>query len=549
MAIKLRFILLLSSFLLNACIQGESRVEEGNRLGVFHLGNGTDPQSLDPHVSTGSPSSHIFWGIYEGLVATNPYTLEPEPGVAERWEISADQLTYRFYLREDAKWSNGEPVTADDFHWTYWRALNPAMGNEYAYMLFPIVNAENFLSGEITDFDQVGIKVVDKRVFEITLQNPTPYFLQLLAHSSSSPVHRATIERYGSPTARYSQWTRPENIVTNGPFKVKEWKISQPVIVERNPLYWDIGRVSLNEIHFHPTDVIATEERLFRAGQLHKTNEMPYNKISVYKENEPQSLRVNPYLGTYYYQVNITREPFDDVRVRKALAMTIDRDALIDSVLYGVNLPAYSMTPPGTLGYQPPKIFGFDPEKARALLTDAGFPDGEGFPKFEILYNTHESHRKVAVAIQQMWKMHLNIDVTITNQEWKVYLDSRDEMNYEIARAGWIGDYVDPLSFLDMGLSTNGNNSTGFKDAHYDYLITQYIPEARTTEERLARFYEAEEYLIEAMPFIPIYTYQTKYLLDSGVQGMPANLRDYFNYRYVSVGNDIEQINNVEISK
>ena len=531
------FFLVLGYLLLTACTQGETRVEEGNRLGIYHLGNGSDPASLDPHVATGVPSGRVFWAIYEGLVSSNPYTLEPEPGVAERWEISEDELTYRFYLRDNARWSNGDPVTAEDFYWTFWRYLNPEMGNEWSYMLLPVVNAEEFLSGEITDFSEVGFRVIDPLTFEIELKNPTPYFIQLLAHTSSSPIHRKTVEQQGSVTSRYSGWTRPENIVTNGPFKLKEWNISQPLVVEKNPFYWDKEKVALNEIYFHPTENTSTEERLFRAGQLHSTAAIPLDKVAVYREKNPDVLRVQDYIGTYYYQVNTTREPFDDVRVRRALAMTIDRDALIKTVLQGANSPSYGMTPPGTLGYQPPKVFDFDPEAARVLLAEAGFPDGEGFPPFEVLYNTSEGHRKIAVAIQQMWKVHLNIDVTITNQEWKVYLDSRDTKNYDVARAGWIGDYVDPLTFLGLGLSTNGNNGTGFADEHYDYLIKEYIPAADSKEERLARFFEAEKYLMEAMPFIPIYTYQTKYLIDAGVGGVPPNLRDLINFRYVTLGN------------
>ena len=534
------FFIVFISLLLISCSQGETRVEKGNRLGIYHLGNGSEPQSLDPHVATGQPEGRILNALYEGLVSTNPYTLEQEPGVAERWEVSEDGLIYRFYLRGNARWSDGSQVTAEDFYWSFWRHLNPGMGNKWSYMLFPVVNAERFASGEIEDFAQVGLRVVDKLTFEVELSQPTAYFIQILAHSSSLPVHRATIEKHGSVTARYSQWSRAENIVTNGAFALSEWEVNKPLIVEKNPFYWDKDRVALKGIHFHPVENKATEEKLFRAGQLHSTSELVYNKIPFYKEHRPEVLRIEPYLGTYYYQINITKKPFDDVRIRRALAMTIDRDALVATVMNGVNIPAYSMVPPGTLGYQPPRLFDYDPEKARALLAEAGFANGEGFPEFEILYNTHESHRKIAVAIQQMWKKQLNIDVSIINQEWKVYLDSRDTKNYDVSRAGWIGDYVDPINFLDMGLSTNGNNNTGFADEHYDDLLTEYIPAAQTREERLERYAEAEKYLIEAMPYIPIYTYQTKYLVDEGVRGLAPNIRDYFNFRYVSIGNSSE---------
>ncbi|MEQ9209904.1 MAG: peptide ABC transporter substrate-binding protein, partial [Pseudomonadales bacterium] len=272
-----------------------------------------------------------------------------------------------------------------------------------------------------------------------------------------------------------------------------------------------------------------------RAGQLNITGSIPTDKIPVYEDSGSPAFHSQAYLGTYYYKINTTRPPFDDVRVRLALAMTIDREAITERVLQRTGSPAYAFVPPGTLGYEPPKTFGYNPEKARELLAEAGYPDGEGFRPFELMYNTSEGHRRIAVAIQQMWNKELNLQVTLANQEWKVFLDTMDNMDFDIARAGWIGDYVDPLTFLDLSTSANGNNNTGFADPVFDEMIYEYVPAARTEEERLKRFYEAEEYLMKRMPIIPIYTYESKYLMDPSVKGVYPNIRKLLNFRYISL--------------
>ena len=512
---------------------GETLVEAGNREQILHFGNGTEPQGLDPHIVTGVPEHHIISALFEGLVIKNPYTLEVEPAVAERWEISEDGRTYTFHLRDNATWSNGDPVTAEDFEWSWMRILTPELGSEYNYNLFPIVNAEPYANGVIDDFSQVGVKAIDSQTLEVQLNEPTPYFLQLLDHYSTFPVHRPTIEAYGTISDRLSQWAREGNIVTNGGFNLTEWQINSHISVTKRDSYWDAENVKLNGIVFYPTENLTTEERMFRDGQLHKTNEMPLDKIPVYREENPELLRVAPYLGTYYYLINTTVPGLDDPRVRRALAMTVDRELLNDTVLQKITWPSYAITPPDTKGYNPPQLFEFDPEGARELLAEAGYPNGEGFPSFEILYNTNESHQKVAVAIQQMWREHLGIAVTLVNQEWKVYIDSQNNMDYEIARRGWIGDYVDPNSFLDMFITDGGNNRTGFSDPDYDRIVLRDAPAATTQEERYALFEEAETILIDSTPIIPIYTYSVKYLIDPSVQGLPSNVMDYFNFKYV----------------
>jgi oligopeptide transport system substrate-binding protein len=489
-------------------------------------------------VVTGVPENHLIRALFEGLAVKNPYTLEPEPGVAERWEFSEDRRQITFHINPEARWSNGDPVTAEDYVWSWMRALHPKTGNLYSYMLFPVKNAEAFFTGEIEDFAQVGVRAIDERTLQVTLKEPTPYFLQLMDHYSTFAVHRPTIEKHGAFTDRFTKWTRVENIVGNGPFVLDEWLLNRRITVRRSETYWDRDRVGLDKVVFYPIENEVSEERGFRAGQVHVTQSLPLDKIPVYQAMEDSPYFQAPYLGTYYYLINTQRPPLDDARVRRALAMAIDRETLTRTVMQNSVVPAYSITPPGTLGYEPPVLLGYDPDKARELLAEAGYPNGEGWPGVEVIYNTNEAHRKIAVAVQQMLKDNLNIEVTIANQEWKVYLDAVSTMNYDLGRRGWIGDYVDPNNFLDLFLSGGGNNNTGFSDPVYDDLILTRAPQAATREERYALFHEAETRLMEAMPIIPIYTYTSRHLIHPSVCGMPSNLMDSINLKYVYLDPD-----------
>lgn len=514
---------------------GESNVTTGNRDGILHWGNGTDPQELDPHIVTGVPEHHILTALLEGLVLKNPETLEPIPGVAERWEVSNDGRIYTFHLRHNARWSNGDTVTANDFAWSWWRALQPALGNQYAYMFFPIKNAEAYLNQKIDDFSQVGVKVLDDYTLRVELANPTPYFLQLLDHYSMFPVHRPTIEKFGAADERGSLWTRPGNFVGNGPFMLTEWQLFKKVDVAKNPYYWDATAVKLKGIRFHPTENVTTEERMFRSGQLHHTASIPIDKVAVYKKNNPELLHSYPYLGNYFYRINTKSPHLSDKRVRRALAMSINGKQLVEQVTKGGEVPAYTFTPPDTLGYTAKGGFEFNPEKARQLLVEAGYPNGEGFPVTELLYNTSEGHRKIAVAIQQMWNQYLGVNITLNNQDWKVYLNSVDNGDYAIARAGWIGDYVDPNTFLDMWITGGGNNRTGWSNARYDELILKLAPTASDRETRYKLMAEAEAILLDEMPVIPIYIYNSKSLVHPSLKGLTPNILDYTVYKYLSL--------------
>ena len=523
---------LLVAILAAGCGKRETRVEQGDREQILYKGNGTEPAELDPQIVTGVTEHHIIMALLEGLVAEDPHDLHPVPGVAEHWDVSPDGRVYTFYLRKNAKWSNGDPVTARDFWESYKRILTPSLASEYAYMHFVVTNAEAFNTGKITDFNDVGYKVLDDHTFQITLANTTPYFLSLMNHSSWYPVHLPTIRKYGKSYERGNKWTRPAHYVGNGPFVLSEWKVNNVIAVSKSPTYWDRDTVRLNGIRFYPIDSADTEERAFRSGQLHITETIPLSKIEVYKTQNPELLKIDPYLGTYFYRCNVTKPPLNDKRVRQALAMSIDREAIVERITRGGQLPAYHFTPPGTAGYLSRAKTTNDLAAARKLLAAAGYPDGKGFPKMELLYNTSEAHRAIAEAVQQMWKQNLGIEVQLVNEEWKVYLDSQHTLNYQICRAAWIADYVDPNSFLDMWLTGGGNNDTGWSNAEYDKLIAAASREA-DPERRMEIFQQAETILMEELPVIPIYFYTRVDLRRPEVKGWYPTILDNHPYKYV----------------
>lgn len=533
-SLSLFFLLIISSLTLSGCSKEPQKtaVELGNEAGILHFGNGTEPADVDPHITTGMPEYRIQMAIMEGLVSKDPKTLKIIPATAESWTISEDNTVYTFKIRENAKWSDGDPITAEDFVYSFKRALMPALGNQYAYSVFVIKNAEAFYKGEITDFSEVGVTAIDEKTLKFELNAPIPYFLKLLDHHSMYPVQPKTIEAFGKIDERGTQWTRAGNFVGNGPYTIKEWTPNKVFIVEKNPHYWDADMVTINEIYFYPTELAAPEERMFRAGQLHFTNEVPLEKFGSYKEEQPELLHTGAYYGTYFYRINTQVEHLKDIRVRQALAMAIDRTAITERVTKAGEVPAYSLTPPDEFGYQPKAALEYNPEKARQLLAEAGYPNGEGFPAIELIYNTLESHKKIALTVQQMWKTELGIDITLQNMEWKVYLDAERTGNFTVSRAAWIGDYLDPNTFLDMFVTNGGNNKTGWSNARFDELIA-LAGSTGDQAQRFEYFQEAEQILIDEMPIIPIYTYSYKNLKHPSLQGIHGNVMDFKPYKYM----------------
>ncbi len=518
-----------------ACGGRDREADVAARSGILLLGNGSEPKSLDPHLVTGVPENKIIQALIEGLIAYHPTNdTEPEPGVAESWEHNEDFTVWRFQLRDNARWTNGDPVTANDFVYSWQRMLSPELGSEYAEMLYVLRNGEAFHQGRITDFSQVGVRALNDRTLEVTLKGPTPYFLSMLKHYSFYPVNPRVVDQFGGMTDRQSGWSTAENYVGNGPFKLKRWSTNQVIQVEKNPAYWDAGRVQLNEIHFFPIDNVGTELTAFLAGRLHATNTVPPDRIPSLRERNPDELKIEPYLGTYFYRVNVTRPPFNDPRVREALALALDRQLIVDRVAQGGQAPASGFVPQGMQSYPESEKVQFNLDRARQLLAEAGFPGGRGFPKREILINTNEGHRKIAEAIQAMWRQNLGIDIGIYNQEWKVYLDSQSQLNYDLSRAGWIADYVHPMTFLEIFTSGNGNNDTGWSNARYDALIRQ-AQIAGSEPERTQVMQQAEAILMAELPVIPIYWYTRVYMKDPRIQGWNPKLLDNRPYKYLSL--------------
>lgn len=513
-------------------------MQQGNREQVVHRNLGYEITGLDPHLVTGIAETAVLDALFEGLVAEDPVDLHPVPGVAERWDISPDGLTYTFFLRANAKWSNGEPLAARDFVASYRRILTPALGADYASLFYVLHGAEAFHKGLVHDFAQVGVAAPDARTLRLTLDHPIAYFLTLLTHVAWRPVPLATIGQYGPTYQRGNDWTRSGRLVSNGPFELKSWQPNQVLVVEKSPAYWDAASVRLHAIHFHAIDSVDTEERSFRAGQLHLTDSLPIGKTETYRRDAPQFLRVDPYLGTYYYLFNTTRPPLTDVRVRRALSLAVDREAIVNKILHGGQQPALTFTPPGTAGYLPPPRFTAPSSAAaanaaaRQLLKDAGFEGGKGLPPIELLYPNSENHRLIAEAVQEMWHRELGVDVRLLNQELKVTFASRRTGAFQILRASWIGDYLDPATFLDVFRSDSGNNFTGWASPAYDAAL---FAAARTADPaaRNALFQQAESLLLEAVPIIPIYHYTHIFLIQPSVKGWHPTLLDHHPYKYV----------------
>lgn len=517
--------------LFSGCGQRETAVDRGTRDQILHRGIGHDLAGLDPHLATQASDYSVLSALFEGLVAEDPVDLHPVPGVAERWEVSSDGLTYTFHLRANARWSNSDPVTAQDFIGSWRRMLTASFGADYAQALYVIQGAQAFHKG-LAGFEQVGLSAPDARTLRVKLEHATPYFLSLINHQAWFPVHLPTIEKYGGITDRANTWALPGHFVGNGAFTLKGWRTGQEIVVEKSSTYWDRANVRLNGMHFHAIDSLDVEERTFRARQLHLTDALPTGKIEAYRRDAPEFLRIDPLLGTYFYRLNTSRPFLSDSRIRRALALAVDRHAIVEKILHGGQRPAFAFTPPGTAGYTSSASLASDPEAARQLLAAAGYPGGKGLPAFEILFNSSESHRLIAEAVQEMWRKELGVEVRLSNQELKSTLESRRSGNYQILRSGWNADYVDPTSFLEIWTSDSGNNYTGWKDADYDALL---FSAARQPDEaaRIALFQKAEAILLNAAPLIPIYHYTHVFLIDPSVKGWNPTLLDHHPYKHV----------------
>lgn len=513
----------------SACRRPETRIAAGDRTQTLHIGNSSEPSDLDPQLITSITDAQVVLGLMEGLTAMDPKDAHPVPGVAERWEVSEDKLTWTFHLRADARWSNGDPVTAGDFAYAFQRILSPNLASEYASLLHCLRGAADFNTGKSKDFSTVGVRVVDARTLALTLNTPLAYLPALVMHQSWNPVHRATIEKFGKMDERGTKWTRPGNYVGNGPFNLAAWEPNQVIRLVKSETYWDRAHVRLNEINIYPIEDRVTEEASFRAGQLHVTATVPPDKIDTYKREHPELLRQEPTFASYYLTYNTTKPPLNDPRVRRALALVIDRPGLCEKVLRGGRTPAYTLTPPGIAGYTASPAFTENIAEAKKLLADAGFPDGKGFPRLELL-TSKGSTSQMPEAMQQMWKTELGVDIAIVLQETRVLFDSLRTKAFDIAPAGWVGDYLDPSSFLELFRTGNANNHSGWSSADYDRLLDEAL---RSPDDsvRYPLYRQAETLLMRDMPVGPLIYGRRNYLVRPSVRGWEPNVLDLHPFK------------------
>ncbi|MDQ2324051.1 oligopeptide ABC transporter substrate-binding protein OppA [Citrobacter koseri] len=479
--------------------------------------NGSEVQSLDPHKIEGVPESNVSRDLFEGLLISD-VAGHPSPGVAEKWE-NKDFKVWTFHLRKNAKWSDGTPVTAHDFVYSWQRLANPNTASPYAsYLQYGhIANIDDIIAGKKPATD-LGVKAIDDNTFEVTLSEPVPYFYKLLVHPSVSPVPKAAVEKFGE------KWTQPANIVTNGAYKLKNWVVNERIVLERNTQYWDNDKTVINQVTYLPISSEVTDVNRYRSGEIDMTyNNMPIELFQKLKKEIPNEVRVDPYLCTYYYEINNQKAPFNDVRVRTALKLAMDRDIIVNKVKNQGDLPAYSYTPPYTDGAKlvEPEWFTWSQEKrneeAKKLLAEAGYTADKPLT-FDLLYNTSDLHKKLAIAVASIWKKNLGANVKLENQEWKTFLDTRHQGTFDVARAGWCADYNEPTSFLNTMLSDSSNNTAHYKSPEFDKLIADTL---KVTDEaqRTELYAKAEQQLDKDSAIVPLYYYVNARLVKPWVGG------------------------------
>ncbi|WP_275269060.1 oligopeptide ABC transporter substrate-binding protein OppA [Pantoea ananatis] len=481
-------------------------------------GNGSEVQSLDPHKIEGVPESNVSRDLLEGLVISDTDG-HPIPGVAESWD-NKDFKVWTFHLRKNAKWSNGEPVTAQDFVYSWERLADPKTASPYAsYLQYGhLANVDDIIAGKKPPTD-LGVKAIDDHTLQVTLSEPVPYFYKLLIHPSMSPVNKAAIEKFGD------KWTQPENWVGNGAFKLESHVINERITVVRNPEYWDNAHTVLNKVTFLPiSSEVSDVNRYFSDNGSDMTyNNLPIELFKKLQRDNGKELHVDPYLCTYYYEINNQKAPFNDPRVRAALKLGIDRDIIVDKVLAQGQKPAYSYTPPATDGMElvKPEWFTWSQEKrnaeAKKLLAEAGYTPEKPLT-FNLLYNTSDLHKKLAIAASSIWTKNLGVKVKLENQEWKTFLDTRHQGNFDVARAGWCADYNEPTSFLNTMLSDSSNNTAHYKSPAFDKLMKDALA---TTDDkaRSADYEKADQQLDKDSVIVPLYYYVNTRLVKPYVGG------------------------------
>ena len=504
------------------------------------IANATEPESLDPAKVTGVPEGRVLRALFSGLTVQAPGSSESIPDLAESWDIEDDGMTYVFHLRKENRWSDGSPLTAADFVYSWRRLFAPETAAKYAYLLWPIVkNSKALTTGQLKDESKLGIEAPDPYTFVVHLEAPTPYLIYLTAFYPSFPVHRATIEAFPR------SWSKPEHFVGSGPYSLQLRSVRDRIRVVRNEFYWDADHVTIKTVDFLPIEDFTTALNLYLTGVLDWSTDVPMHVV-------PQLLRrkdfkPTPRLGVYFYRINrknrdeTKRRFFGNRNVRRALYLAVDRADICARVTRAGDIPARSVVPPGLDGYHGPKLPDFDPAKARRLLASAlAELKLEKAPTFSIIYNTNDTHKGIAEVVQSNWRENLGLDVRLENMEWQSYLKTESSFDYDLTRAGWIGDYPDPNTFLDLWQTGNGNNRTGWSNSAFDALI-QKASVTLDPAKRLATLAQAERLVLDDQVVIPIYYYVTKNLVRPWLRGWKANIQDRHNLKFLSIDEELRR--------
>jgi oligopeptide transport system substrate-binding protein len=520
----IRLLFFLNVFFLVACDQS-AKSDVASDISVLRKGNGPEPQTLDPHKAEGVPASNILRDLYEGLISEDADG-QLVPGVAHHIEISADGTMYTLYLRNNARWSNGDPLTAEDFVYSLRRSIDPATGSSYSQVLSSIVNVEAIIAGKLA-VETLGVKALNEHTLQIALKAATPYFLSLLTHSTTYPVHQATVEAW------QGHFSRPDRLVSNGAYTLADWVVQSHITLEKNPQYWDAQHSRVDRVIYYAIDDASQELQRFWADEIDWTESIPIGQVDWVREKFGDQLHISPYLGTYYYGLNVTRPPFkDQSELRRALWLAIDRDTIVQKITAAGELPAYSWVPPGVMHYQaqPTVDLNWSAQqrmaKARQLYQQAGY-SAEKPLKLELLYNTSENHKRIALAVAAMWKDVLGVETELINEEWKVFLDHRKHLDQtQVIRGGWIADFNDAWSFAELLQSYNTMNNTGYANSKYDQLLSAASVES-DLDKRQQLLQQAERILLQDVPIIPIFFYVSKSLIKPNIKGVEGNVMDH----------------------
>ena len=519
------------------CGDKRSSVERATEQGLLIVGNGQEPVSLDPHKATAVADGKIITALLEGLVRPDPKDdTGVLPGMAESWERNEDATVWTFRLYE-ARWSDGRPVTAQDFAYAFRRMLHPSFGGKYAEMLYPLKNAERFNKGECP-WEDVGVQTPDARTLVLTMGGPMPHLLPLLLHFTWCPLPAHHVEAMGGMLDRRSLWTKPENWVGNGAYVLAQHEYNNFLEVRANPLYHRAAQVRNKGVRFLPTVNGYTETRMFFDGKLHITNNVPPEMAAWAAQKAPTEFCNDAYYSTVFYRLNTARPPLNDPRVRRALSLALDREALVRDVVRGVGSPSFAFTPPVS-GYAP-VVPGWSHgtqeqhlAEARRLLAEAGFPDGRGFPVLELMTTSRDVQRILAECVQAMWKQNLGINVDIRANEWTAYKAAQRSGQYDISASNWSGDYPDPATFVELWRTGGGNNCTAWGDADCDAALSAAAACADPVE-RLQHLRRAESVMTEAQPVIPLYHSRRTYLKHRDVSGWFPLMLD--NHPFDAIG-------------